>query len=516
MLELAQKRVFMFSVGHFAKKAQVSSRTLRHYESIGLLPMSTRGENNYRYYDEKLLDRVVRIKDLQGLGFSLYEIKDILDFADTDLYERLQKRLLAVDNEIENLQERRERLLNVLSVTKKMNQGELITDTERGFYMEAIREEIIESLKEKYQQLTSAELDYFQREKAFFSQPEIPEFISALKKCASFAKKNNLQLGPGRGSSPASIAIYALGFSNVNPMKYQMIPERLATNNPNIHIDVEFERGQEFVDYCQQMNRKLKFGQIHAFKMPLLDIINNVHKTIGQVIDYDSIDDNSDLILQHFQAGDMEKIFNFDLSPDAVIMKYEAHMPGYDLEKMNEYIRSQKIYNFRDITNISVLWRPFCKETIERIELYKQAKTIPFKYDFLARELQDMLEPNFGRLLYHEDLMQIISHYTGWELSRSNALRMQAYSEKLENYADWIEFKKVVSVEISDLVQEESKWAFCKPHGIAFAQFTKQTAILKSLHKEVYYAEIEKFEQKHGFKWDDIGARMKGVSLMQG
>ncbi|MGZ3745196.1 MAG: hypothetical protein ACXWRA_15485 [Pseudobdellovibrionaceae bacterium] len=53
-------------------------------------------------------------------------------------------------------------------------------------------------------------------------------------------------------------------------------------------------------------------------------------------------------------------------------------------------------------------------------------------------------------------------------------------------------------------------------HAIAFAKFTKQTAVLKTLHKEAYFAEIQNFEQKHGFKWDDIGIRFKGVSLHQG
>ena len=53
------------------------------------------------------------------------------------------------------------------------------------------------------------------------------------------------------------------------------------------------------------------------------------------------------------------------------------------------------------------------------------------------------------------------------------------------------------------------------PHAVAFAQFTKQTAVLKSLHKDTYFAEIEKFERKHGLAWDDIGIRIKGVSLLQ-
>lgn len=65
-------------------------------------------------------------------------------------------------------------------------------------------------------------------------------------------------------------------------------------------------------------------------------------------------------------------------------------------------------------------------------------------------------------------------------------------------------------------MSEESQWAFCLPHAISFAQFTKQSAILKTLHKNIYFAEIENFEQKHGITWDDIGIRLKGVSLHQG
>ncbi len=68
----------MISIGRFAKLAQVSARTVRYYESIGLIHSSTRGENNYRYYDSHLVDTVAKIRDLQGLGFSLEEIKDIV------------------------------------------------------------------------------------------------------------------------------------------------------------------------------------------------------------------------------------------------------------------------------------------------------------------------------------------------------------------------------------------------------------------------------------------------------
>jgi len=506
----------MLSVGRFAKLAKVSARTVRYYESIGLLPSSIRRENNYRFYDQQLLERMERIRELQSLGFGLEEIKDALSFSNSELRLRLQQRLSEVDGELESLGNRRSRLIELLSVATKIESGESVTETERNLYMEAVRGEIIKSLEKKYSKVTDTELAYLSRDSWFYTHPEMGEFIDALKSCVEFAKSRNLILGPGRGSAPASITIFGVGFSSIDPMKYEMIPERLSTQPPSIHIDVEFERGQEFVDYCQELNRKLKFGEIQAFKMPLIDIVKNVHEAVGRAIDYAQISDDSDLVLKHFRSGEIEKIFSFDFSDKALVMKYENFLPGYNgLEKMKEYLRGQEIRSFRDVTNITALWRPHSNEIIERLELYRQAKRDGFKYDFLAKELQASLEANFGRVIYHEDLLRIISHYTGWGLGRSNSLRKAAYKRELESDDDWTEFRRIASKAVADLVQEESKWAFCMPHAVAFAQFTKQTAVLKSLHRDAYFVAIENFERKHGLAWDDIGIRFKGVSLLQ-
>jgi DNA-binding transcriptional MerR regulator len=506
----------MLSVGRFAKLAKVSARTVRYYESIGLLPSPVRRENNYRFYDQQLLERMERIRDLQSLGFGLEEIKEAISFSNSELRLCLQKRLSEVDDELESLGNCRSRLVDLLSVATKIESGESITETERNLYMEAIRGEIIKSLEKKYAKVTDMELEYLSRDSWFYTHPEMGEFIEALKKCVEFAKSKNLLLGPGRGSAPASITIFGVGFSSIDPMKYEMIPERLSTQPPSIHIDVEFERGQEFVDYCREVNKKLKFGEIQAFKMPLIDIVKNVHLSIGSAIDYSQISDDSDVVLKHFRCGEIDRIFSFDFSDKALVMKYENFLPGYSgLEKMKEYLRGQEIRDFRDVINITALWRPHSIEIIERLESYRQAKGEGFKYNFLAKELQASLEPNFGRVVYHEDLLRIVSHYTGWGLGKCNSLRKTANKCELEVDSDWAEFRRMAPNAVADLVQEESKWAFCMPHAIAFAQFTKQTAVLKSLHRGAYFAEIEKFEQKHGLAWDDIGIRFKGVSLLQ-
>ena len=64
----------MLSIGQLAKKANVSNRTLRYYEELGLIVPKTRGENSYRYYDDSHLHRLQTIKMLQESGFALKEI----------------------------------------------------------------------------------------------------------------------------------------------------------------------------------------------------------------------------------------------------------------------------------------------------------------------------------------------------------------------------------------------------------------------------------------------------------
>lgn len=68
-----------------AKLADVTVRTLRHYHAIGLLPEPSRGENGYREYEVDDLVRLLRIKRLTTLGFSLSRIGEVLDEMDRNL-----------------------------------------------------------------------------------------------------------------------------------------------------------------------------------------------------------------------------------------------------------------------------------------------------------------------------------------------------------------------------------------------------------------------------------------------
>ncbi|MCW8450802.1 MerR family transcriptional regulator [Legionella quinlivanii] len=62
----------------FANLAQVSVRTLHHYDKIGLLKPSLRQSNNYRLYSEKDLLKLQQIIALKFLGFELTQIQELL------------------------------------------------------------------------------------------------------------------------------------------------------------------------------------------------------------------------------------------------------------------------------------------------------------------------------------------------------------------------------------------------------------------------------------------------------
>ncbi|MEQ8155573.1 MAG: MerR family transcriptional regulator [Clostridiaceae bacterium] len=76
----------LLSIGELVSTCNVSHKTLRYYDSIGLLkPAEVNPENGYRYYEKWQVTRIMTIKELQSLGISLVEIKMCLENGDSEL-----------------------------------------------------------------------------------------------------------------------------------------------------------------------------------------------------------------------------------------------------------------------------------------------------------------------------------------------------------------------------------------------------------------------------------------------
>jgi DNA-binding transcriptional MerR regulator len=68
-----------YKIGEVAKQTGVGIETLRFYEKSGLLDRPSRTASGYRVYDSAILDRLAFIKKAQVLGFTLDEIRELID-----------------------------------------------------------------------------------------------------------------------------------------------------------------------------------------------------------------------------------------------------------------------------------------------------------------------------------------------------------------------------------------------------------------------------------------------------
>ena len=71
-----------FFIGDVANRFGLNPRTIRYYESIGLLPRAGRTEGGYRVYSDEFIDRLEFILKAKTFGLTLEEIKQIISLHD--------------------------------------------------------------------------------------------------------------------------------------------------------------------------------------------------------------------------------------------------------------------------------------------------------------------------------------------------------------------------------------------------------------------------------------------------
>lgn len=88
-------------IGEVATRTELSLRTIRHYEEAGLLVPSARSQGGFRLYTEADVARLMVIRRMKPLGFTLDQMRDLLEATD----------LLDTDTPAEAGAEEREKLL---------------------------------------------------------------------------------------------------------------------------------------------------------------------------------------------------------------------------------------------------------------------------------------------------------------------------------------------------------------------------------------------------------------------
>ena len=113
----------MYRIGEFSKITNLSIRTLRFYNDIGLLvPEEVDIFTNYRYYGEENIKQVRLIEELKNVGFSLEEIKSNWNEFNDGLFLRKKEELLA------DIEAKYEAIKKIDELRSRINNGVILEE----------------------------------------------------------------------------------------------------------------------------------------------------------------------------------------------------------------------------------------------------------------------------------------------------------------------------------------------------------------------------------------------------
>ena len=217
-----------------------------------------------------------------------------------------------------------------------------------------------------------------------------------------------------------------------------------------------------------------------------LTVIKNavdlVEKNHGIKIDVDNIDYNDAKVLESIGTGKCDGIFQLESAG------------------MKNFMKELKPQSLEDVIAGISLYRPGPMDFIPK---YIKGKNEPESISYVCKELEPILEPTYGCIVYQEQVMQIVQELAGYTMGQADNIR-RAMSKKKQYVIDAERQNFVYGNEeqgikgciangiseqaanqIYDSMVDFAKYAFNKSHAAAYAVVSYQTAFLK------YYYPVE-------------------------
>jgi len=122
-----------------------------------------------------------------------------------------------------------------------------------------IRKYAFDWLKENNLEDNQEYIDRLEEELEIIKDKKFASYFIVVRNMLNWAKKNEIMVGPGRGSSAGSLLCYALGITDIDPMKHGLLffrfinPER--NDFPDIDSDIQDSRREEVKDYLERQYR---------------------------------------------------------------------------------------------------------------------------------------------------------------------------------------------------------------------------------------------------------------------
>ena len=108
------------NIGTVAARSAVPAKTIRYYESIGLLPPAGRSSGGYRTYDDKDVETLRFVQRARSLGFSVKDVGNLLALwrdqgrASADVREMALAHVREIERKVDELQSIRDVLLDLI------------------------------------------------------------------------------------------------------------------------------------------------------------------------------------------------------------------------------------------------------------------------------------------------------------------------------------------------------------------------------------------------------------------
>jgi len=174
--------------------------------------------------------------------------------------------------------------------------------TPKGYSLESfLREQTDKGLEERFHEMTHQGIDYekslyrerLQEELSIIERMGYPGYFLIVWDFIDYARRNNVPVGPGRGSAAGSLVAYSLRITDIDPLKYDLLFERFLNpervSMPDIDIDFCMDKRDDVIKYVaekyggnQNVTQIITFGSMNA-KGVLRDVGRVLDMTYGEV-----------------------------------------------------------------------------------------------------------------------------------------------------------------------------------------------------------------------------------------
>ena len=149
-----------------------------------------------------------------------------------------------------------------------------------------LRKLVVDGAKGLYEELTPKVNHLIDHELGVIKNMGFAGYFLITADFVQYAKNNKIPVGPGRGSAAGSLVSYALGITDIDPIKHNLLFERFLNPDrismPDIDIDFCIERRGEVIDYIKTQYGETSVSQIITFgSMKAKQVIRDVGRVMG-------------------------------------------------------------------------------------------------------------------------------------------------------------------------------------------------------------------------------------------